>query len=117
MPSNPGLGDALQSAEGVLFLAEDDEAFLNSVHEQGLAELEPGNVVVQISRIFRPGRARMPSCRCWRRQVLLRSQGRELVGLWRHHDDLGHSSDGCRGSKLTLLSPPPSELSGLLNSK
>jgi hypothetical protein len=35
MPSNPGLGDALQGAEGVLFLAEDDEAFLNSVHEQG----------------------------------------------------------------------------------
>ena len=30
MPSNPGLGDALQSAEGVLFLAEDDEAFLNN---------------------------------------------------------------------------------------
>ena len=27
MPNNPGLGDALQSAEGVLFLAEDDEAF------------------------------------------------------------------------------------------
>jgi hypothetical protein len=40
VPSNPGLGDALQGAEGVLFLAEDDEAFLNSVHEPGLAELE-----------------------------------------------------------------------------
>jgi hypothetical protein len=36
VPSNPGLGDTLQGAEGVLFLAEDDEAFLNSVHEQGL---------------------------------------------------------------------------------
>jgi hypothetical protein len=32
----PGLGDTLQGAEGVLFLGEDDEAFLNSVHEQGL---------------------------------------------------------------------------------
>ena len=32
MPSNPGLGDALQSAEGVLFLAEDDEVFLNNIH-------------------------------------------------------------------------------------
>ena len=53
MPSNPGLGDALQGTEGVLFLAEDDEAFLNSVHEQGLAELEPGNVAVQIGWIFR----------------------------------------------------------------
>jgi hypothetical protein len=66
MPSNPGLGDALQGAEGVLFLAEDDEAFLNSTHEQGLAELEPGNVAMQISRIFRARRARLPSCRCWR---------------------------------------------------
>ena len=46
--SNPGLGDALQSAEGILFLAEDDEAFLNSVHEQELAELEPSNVAIQI---------------------------------------------------------------------
>ena len=74
MPSNPGLGDALQGAEGILFLAEDDEAFLNSVHEQGLAELEPGNVAMQIGRIFRARRARLPSCRCWSRQVLLRSQ-------------------------------------------
>ena len=93
MPSNLGLGDALQCAEGVLFLAEGDEAFLNSVHEQGPAELEPGNVAVQISRIFQARRARLPSCRCWRRQVLLRSLRRELVGLWRHHDDLGHRSD------------------------
>jgi hypothetical protein len=46
VPGNPGLGDALQVAEGVHFLAEDDEAFLNSVHEQGLAELEPGNVAM-----------------------------------------------------------------------
>jgi hypothetical protein len=117
VPSNPGLGDALQGIEGVLFLAEDDEAFLNSVREQGLAELEPGNVAVQIGRIFRARRARLPSCRCWRKQVLLRSQGRELVGLWRHHDDLGHRSAGCRGSRLALLSPPPSEISRLLNGK
>jgi hypothetical protein len=94
--SNPGLGDAIQGAEGVLFLAEDDEAFLNSVHEQRLAELEPGNVAMQIGRIFRARRARLPSCRCWRRQVLLRSPRGELVGLWRYHDDLGHRSDGCK---------------------
>jgi hypothetical protein len=66
MSSNPSLGDALQGAEGILFLAEDDEAFLNSIHEQGLAELEPGNVAMQISRIFRARRARLPSCRCLR---------------------------------------------------
>ena len=54
-----GLGDALQGAEGVPFLAEDDEAFLNSVHEQGLAELESGNVAIQIGRIFRARRARL----------------------------------------------------------
>jgi hypothetical protein len=62
--SNPGLRDALQGAEGVHFLAEDDEAFLNS---RGLAELEPGNVAMQISRIFRARRAKLPSCRCWRK--------------------------------------------------
>ena len=53
MPSNPGLGDALQGAEGILSLAENDEVFLNSVHKQGLAELKLGNVAVQIGRIFR----------------------------------------------------------------
>jgi hypothetical protein len=72
MLSNPGLGDAIQGAEDVHFLAEDDEAFLNSVHEQGLAELIPGNVAMQIGRIFRARRTRLPSCRYWRRQVLLR---------------------------------------------
>ena len=46
MLSNPGLGDAIQGAEDVLFLAEDDEAFLNSVHEQELAALKPGNVAM-----------------------------------------------------------------------
>ena len=30
----------------VFFLAKDDEVFLNSVHEQGLSGLEPGNVAV-----------------------------------------------------------------------
>jgi hypothetical protein len=115
VPSNSGLRDALQGAEGVLFLAEDDETFLNGVHEQGLAELEPGNVAVQIGRIFWTRRTRLPSCRRWRSQVLLRSQGRELVELWRHHDDLRHRSDGRRGSRFALLSPPPSELSRLLN--
>ena len=60
MPSNPGLGDALQGAKDVLFLAEDDEAFLNDVRELGLAELEPGNVAVQVDRIFRCKRARLP---------------------------------------------------------
>ena len=34
--ATPGLGDTLQGAEGVLFLAEDDEASLNSIHKQGL---------------------------------------------------------------------------------
>ena len=59
MPSNPGLGDAVQGAEDILFLPGDDEAFLNSVHKQGLAELEPGNVAIQIGRIFRARRARL----------------------------------------------------------
>jgi hypothetical protein len=36
--------------------------------------------------------------------------------LWRHHDDLGHRSDGCRGYRLALLPPSPSGLSRLLNS-
>src|SRR5271155_759093 len=57
----------------VPFLAKGDEAFLNSVEELGLAELESGNVAVQIGRIFRARRARLPSYRCWRRQALLRS--------------------------------------------
>jgi hypothetical protein len=105
VPSNTGLGNALQDTEGVLFLAEDDEAF-NNVHEQGLSEPEPGNVAAQIGRIFRARSARLPSCQCWRRQVLLRSQGRELVGLWRYRNDLEHRSDRCKGSKLALLSPP-----------
>jgi hypothetical protein len=117
MPSNPSLGDALQGTEGVLFLAEDDEIFLNGVHEQELAELELSNVAVQVGRIFWARRVRLPSCRCWRSQVRLRSQGRELVRLWRHHDDLRYRSDGSRGSKLALLSPPPSRLSRLLNSE
>jgi hypothetical protein len=52
VPSNLGLGDAFQGTEYVLFLAEDDEVFLNSIHEQWLAELKPDNVVVQIGRIF-----------------------------------------------------------------
>jgi len=110
VPSNPGLGDALQGTEGVLFLTEDDEAFLNSVREPLLAELEPGNVAVQIGRIFRARRARLPSCRCWRRQVLLRSQGRELVGLWRHHDDLGHRSDGYEGPGSPSCLPKLSQI-------
>jgi len=59
VPSNPGLGDALQGAEGILSLAEDDEVFLNSVHKQGLAELKLGNVAVQIGRIFRAIRRQM----------------------------------------------------------
>ena len=44
MPSNSSLRDALQGTEIVLFLAEDYEAFLNSVDELGLTELKPGNV-------------------------------------------------------------------------
>ena len=51
----------------VSFLAGDDEAFVDSVHEQGLAELESGNVAAQIGRIFRDRRARLPSCWWWRR--------------------------------------------------
>jgi hypothetical protein len=34
-PPTQALGDALQGAEGIHFLAEDDEVFLNSIHEQG----------------------------------------------------------------------------------
>jgi hypothetical protein len=56
VPSNLAFRDALQGTEYVLFLAEDDEVFLNSIHEQGLAELKSGDVVVQIGRIFRVGR-------------------------------------------------------------
>jgi len=117
VPSNPGLGDTLQGAEGVLFLVEDRYTLLNAVPEQGLAELELRNVAMQIGRIFRGRRARLPSWRCWRKWVLLGSQWRELVLLWRHDDDLGHRSDGCRGSRHVLLPPPPSKLSRLLNSK
>src|SRR5271155_234785 len=72
---------------------------------------------MQIGRIFRGRRARLPSWRCWRKWVLLGSQWRELALLWRHHDDLGHRSDGCRRSRHVLLPPPPSKLSRLLNSK
>ena len=50
----------------VSFLVEDDEAFVNIVHEQGFAELEPGNVAVRIGRIFRARMARLPSIWCWR---------------------------------------------------
>ena len=46
MPSNPGLGDTLQGAEGVLFLVEDRYTLLNAVPEQGLAELELRNVAM-----------------------------------------------------------------------
>ena len=66
MSSNLGLGDALQDTEGVYFQAKDDEVFLDSVHEQGLAELEVGNVAMQVGRISRARRARLSSCRCWR---------------------------------------------------
>jgi hypothetical protein len=37
------------------FLAEDDEAFLNSIHELGLAELELDNITVQIGGTSRLG--------------------------------------------------------------
>jgi hypothetical protein len=43
--------------------------------------------------------------------------GMELVRPWRHHDDLVYKSDGYRGFRLVLLSPPPSELSRLSNYK
>ena len=62
MPGNPGLGDALQGAEVVLFLPEHYEAFLNTVDVLGLAELKPGNVAEQIGRIFWSRRARLS---CW----------------------------------------------------
>ena len=71
--SNPGLGHALYGAEAVPFLVEDRHTLPNGVQEQGLTELEPRNVAVQIGRIFRGRRARLPSWWCWRRQVLLRS--------------------------------------------
>ena len=53
MPSNLGLGDTLYGAEGVPFLVEDRYTLLNPVPEQGLAELKPGNVAVQVGGIFR----------------------------------------------------------------
>jgi hypothetical protein len=61
--SNPGLGDALQDTKDVLFLAEDDEIFLNSVHEQELAELKLSNVTMQVGRIFWAKKARLSSYR------------------------------------------------------
>jgi hypothetical protein len=48
---------------------------------------------------------------------LLGNQWREPGVLWRHHDDLGCRSGGCRGRRLIFLPPPPSKLSKLLNSK
>ena len=50
MSSNPGLGDTLQGVEGILFLVEDSYILLSTVLDQGLAELEPDNVAVQIGR-------------------------------------------------------------------
>jgi hypothetical protein len=94
------------------------DSLLDSFLEQGLAELKSGNVAVQIGRTFRARRARLSSCRCWKKQILLRSQGKELVGLLRRHDDLGHRNGGCKGSKLIFLPPTPgSGLSRLLNGK
>jgi hypothetical protein len=52
VPSNPGLGDTLQGAEDIPFLVEDRYILLNAVPDRGLAELESGNVAVQIGRIF-----------------------------------------------------------------
>jgi hypothetical protein len=62
VPSNLGLGDTLQDAKGIPFLVE-DRYILNAIPKQGLAELEPGNVAVQIGRTFRGRKARQPSRR------------------------------------------------------
>jgi hypothetical protein len=44
VPSDPGLGHALEGTEPVPFLIEDGYNLLNDVLEEGLAELEPGNI-------------------------------------------------------------------------
>jgi len=44
VPSDPGLGHALEGAEAVTFLIEDRHNLLNGVLKGGLAELEPGNI-------------------------------------------------------------------------
>jgi hypothetical protein len=44
VPSDPGLGHALEGDETVPFLIEDRYNLLNGVLEGGLAELKPGNL-------------------------------------------------------------------------
>jgi hypothetical protein len=74
VPSDTGLGHALEDAEAVPLLIEDYN-LLNDVLEQGLAELEPGNIAVQI---FRARRARLSSWGCWSRKSTAR-EGSEAL--------------------------------------
>ena len=57
VPSNPGLGDALQSTKVILFLVKDRYMFLNAIHEQGLvmARSAIGSItqVVHVPNIWR----------------------------------------------------------------
>ena len=69
--SDPGLGHALEGAEAVLLLIEDYYNLLNDVLEEGLAELEPGNIAVQI---FRGRRATLSSWCCWSRKSTAREE-------------------------------------------
>jgi hypothetical protein len=50
VPSDTGLGHALEGAQAVPLLIEDHYNLLNDVLKEGLAELEPGNIAVQIFR-------------------------------------------------------------------
>jgi hypothetical protein len=46
VPSDPGLGHALEGTEPVPFLTEDRYNLLNDILEEGLAELELGNILL-----------------------------------------------------------------------
>jgi hypothetical protein len=64
VPSDTGLGHTLEGTEAVPFLIEDHYNLLNGILKEGLAELEPGNIAVQIARIFRVGGVRLSSWGC-----------------------------------------------------
>jgi hypothetical protein len=55
------------------------------------SELESRNIAVQTGRIFRGGRAGLPSCR-----GAIRELGEGTGRAVEDHDDLGHKSGGCR---------------------
>ena len=69
VPSDTGLGHALEGTEAVPLLIEDHYNLLNDVLGEGLAELELGNIAVQI---FRGRWARLSSWDCWSRESTAR---------------------------------------------